>query len=200
MSFLEKIYNRSSELTMQELNLIAEKHQRIRIPKGEFLLKESQHANEYYCIEQGLIRTYVIDFNGNDITTNFIGQEGIAIDVLSLFHRLPAKENMQTLSEVYAWKIEFNHFQELYHKIEGYNEWGRAWMAQQLFDFKQKSLEMITLSAKERYLQILEKFPQVVQQAPLKYIATFLGITDTSLSRIRKEIAKEKLSFPIPTQ
>jgi hypothetical protein len=52
----------------------------------------------------------------------------------------------------------------------------------EVFYLKQKSVEMITLSAKERYLRYIEKFPQIIQNAPLKHIATYLGITDTSLS------------------
>jgi CRP-like cAMP-binding protein len=191
MNILKSIY-KSSRLTEKELETITEKHKLITIPKGQFLLTEGQYARGYYCIEKGLLRTYVIDFNGNDITTSFIGEGDIAIDVVSLFHQLPAKESIQALTDVRAWKIEFDHFQDLYHQIPNFNEWGRAWMAQQLFELKQKSTAMIILSAKERYLQIIEKLPQVIKQAPLKYIATYLGITDTSLSRIRKEVSEDR--------
>jgi len=61
-------------------------------------------------------------------------------------------------------------------------------MSQQLFIYKQRSIEMFTLSATKRYLNLLQQKPQVVQFAPLKQIASYLGVTDTSLSRIRKEI------------
>ncbi|MDO5524244.1 MAG: cyclic nucleotide-binding protein, partial [Bacteroidia bacterium] len=61
-------------------------------------------------------------------------------------------------------------------------------MAGELFRFKQRSIEMIAESATERYLKLIKEKPQVIRQAPLKYIATYLGVTDTSLSRIRKEI------------
>src|SRR5690606_10831036 len=176
--FLRQLY-KNSVLTETELSLISSKHELITIPKGQFLLSESQYSKEYYCIETGLLRTYVIDFNGNEITTNFIGDGEIAIDVLSLFHGLPAKENLHALTDVRAWKIGFDHFQELYHQIPSFNEWGRAWMTQQLVDLKEKSTAMITLSAKERYLQLLDKSPQIIKHAPLKYIATYLGITDT---------------------
>lgn len=192
MNILKHFY-RSSLLTEKEHMLLTEKHKLVTIPKGQFLSKEGQYAKEYYCIQTGLLRTYVIDFNGNDITTSFIGENEIAIDVVSLFQGVPAKENMQALTDIQAWKIEFSHFQELYHQIPNFNEWGRGWMAEQLFVFKQKSTAMITLSAKDRYLQIVENFPQVIKHAPLKHIASYLGITDTSLSRIRKEIINEKI-------
>ena len=62
-------------------------------------------------------------------------------------------------------------------------------MTGRLFHFKQRSVEMVTVSAKERYLKLIKEKPQVIQQSPLKYIASYLGITDTSFSRIRKEIS-----------
>lgn len=62
-------------------------------------------------------------------------------------------------------------------------------MTNSLFHFKQRSLEIVTISAKERYLQLIKEKPEVVLQAPLKNIATYLGITDSSFSRIRKEIS-----------
>src|SRR5690606_17626048 len=195
METLRHIY-KNPTLTETELSMISSKHEFVTIPKGQFLLTESQHSKEYYCIEAGLLRTYVIDFNGDEITTNFIGENEIAIDVTSLFHRLPTKENLQALTDVTAWRIGVEDFQELYHQIPSFNEWGRAWMAQQLFDFKEKSTAMITRSAKERYLQLVEKSPQIIKYAPLKHIATYLGITDTSLSRIRREITpRSKMSF-----
>ncbi|HTN69188.1 MAG TPA: hypothetical protein VLZ33_06975 [Dysgonamonadaceae bacterium] len=93
-----------------------------------------------------------------------------------------------SLTEGCAWKIELESFEELFHKIEGLREWGRAWMSSQLFIAKQRSIDMRTKSATERYLMLVNDKPQIIQQAPLKYIASYLGITDTSLSRIRKEI------------
>jgi len=62
------------------------------------------------------------------------------------------------------------------------------WMTGKLFHSKQRSLEMITTSAKNRYQNLLKEKPQIVLHSPLKYIASYLGITDTSFSRIRKEI------------
>ncbi|MDO5106255.1 MAG: cyclic nucleotide-binding protein, partial [Capnocytophaga sp.] len=73
--------------------------------------------------------------------------------------------------------------------IAGFSEWGRLFMTEKLFQTQRRSLEMITLPAKDRYLQFLKEKPQVLQNVALKHIATYLGITDTSLSRIRKEIS-----------
>ena len=166
-------------------------HEKVSFKKGEFLLKEDEIADEYYLLEKGLVRAFVLDFDNNEITTEFFCENEIVIVPSSLFQRMPSKENLQTLTDCTLWKIDFEKFQELFHSIEGMREWGRAWFTFQLFTMKQRSLEMITETAKNRYLKLMKDKPEILLNAPLKQIATFLGITDTSLSRIRKEIVEK---------
>lgn len=163
-------------------------HQKVILQKNEFLLEEGKTANAYYLVERGLIRFYVHDFEGNEITTQFICENEIVNEVSSLFQRIPSVQNIQAVTDAVVWKIDFNDFQYLYHSMESIREWGREWMSAQLFQLQQRSIEMITQSASSRYLHLMKHRPQIVQQAPLKQIASYLGIADTSLSRIRKEL------------
>lgn len=173
--------------TEDDLQIIFEAHEKITFGKGDLVLKQGQIANEYMIVERGLMRSFVHNFDGKDITTNFFSNNEIVIEVSSLFQRIPTDENILALTDCVCWKIDFDAFQKLFHSIEGFSEWGRAWMSKSLFDFKQRSVSMITNSATERYYKLLEEKPLVLQNAPLKHIATYLGITDTSLSRIRRD-------------
>lgn len=186
MHFLSRIYQ-NPLLSEHELTRVFEAHELVSFGKGDFLLKNGQIADAYYCIKSGLVRSYVYNFDGDDITTDFIGVDSIAIDVVSLFTQVPAIENIQAVTDVECCKIKLKDFQELYHSMKGLSEWGRAWMSENLFKQKLRSLTMITDSASSRYEQLVATNPEVIQQAPLKNIASYLGITDTSLSRIRKE-------------
>lgn len=186
---LKHIYNHSL-LSAEDLKKIFDAHEKVTYKKGEFVLKAGQIANDYLILESGLMRSFVHDFNGNDITTNFFINNDLVIEVSSLFQRIPTRENIQALVECVCLKIDFEDFQNLFHSIEGMREWGRGWMSNSLFEFKQRSVSMITDSATERYLTLTKTKQQVAQQAPLKHIASYLGITDTSLSRIRKETTK----------
>jgi CRP-like cAMP-binding protein len=172
----------------EELEEIFQAHKKVNFRKGDLILKEGKTANEYYILEKGLARSFVTDFNGNEVTTHFFTDNEIVIEVSSLFQRIPTQENIVCITDCECWKLNFDEFQELFHKIPNLREWGRAWMFQQLFVYKQRSVEMFTLSATRRYLNLLEQKPQVVRWAPLKQIASYLGVTDTSLSRIRKEL------------
>lgn len=172
----------------EELEEIFQSHEKVFFQKGDFILQEGKTANEYYILEKGLARSFVNDFNGNEVTTHFFVENEVIIEVSSLFQRIPTQENIVCIMDCECWKFDFETFQELFHKIPNLREWGRAWMSQQLFVYKQRSVEMFTLSATKRYLNLLEQKPHVIQFAPLKQIASYLGVTDTSLSRIRKEL------------
>lgn len=172
----------------EELEEIFQAHEKVIFRKGDFILEEGKIANAYYILEKGLARSFVNDFNGNEVTTHFFVESEIIIEVSSLFQRIPTQENIVCISDCECWRFDFETFQELFHKIPNLREWGRAWMSQQLFVYKQRSVEMFTLSATKRYLNLLEQKPHVIQFAPLKQIASYLGVTDTSLSRIRKEL------------
>jgi CRP-like cAMP-binding protein len=165
-------------------------HQRVHFSKGDFLLQKGQIANEYYIMESGLVRTFLYDYEGNEITTGFVGDNELVIEVASLFQRVATPEYIQCLSDCSLWKIDYDTFQELFHQIPAFREWGRGWLAFELYQSKMRATEMITEPATKRYLHLMQGRPQIIQQAPLKYIASYLGITDTSLSRIRKEISQ----------
>lgn len=184
---LKKVYQYPG-LTGKDLKLIIDAHDTIEFAKGDFVLKEGQIASNYMITERGLMRSFVYDYNGDDITTSFFREYEIVIEVSSLFQRMPTKEYIQTLTDCTCYKIDFDKFQELFHTIENFREWGRGWLSNSLFEFKQRSVSIIKESATDRYLSLLKEKPQIVQHAPMKHIASFLGVTDTSLSRIRKSI------------
>lgn len=189
MESLKNIYKHPL-ISIQDLELIFKAHKKVFFKKGDYILMTGQIAQAYFCVEKGIVRTYAIDYRGNDITTGFIGDNEIVVDVFSLFHHSPAKEYIVALTDCEMWQIDFETFQELYHSSKGFNEWGRAWMSHSLFQHKQRIVSMVTESATERYKALIEERSEIFNQVPLKHVATYLGITDTSLSRIRKELIK----------
>lgn len=177
-------------LSNDDLTAIASKHEKVYFEKGKILLSEGDVMNVYYLLESGLVRAFVHDYDNNEITTEFFVTNDIVIIPSSLFQRIPSKENVYVVTDCVMWKISFEDFQQLFHAIPGFSEWGRLWFTFQLFNLKQRSLDMITDTATDRYLKLIKEKPQIVQSAPLKQIASYLGITDSSLSRIRKEIVR----------
>ncbi len=188
--FLKNLFT-SKDFKENELEQIIPKFKQVSFSKNEYLLREGKTENQYWFLESGFARSYVNDVNGNDITTNFYGSGDIVIDWSSFFLRNPTRENIQALTDCICWQLDFETFQQLFHSIEAFREQGRRRLVSSYFALKNKTESLIAEEAKVRYLKLLREKPQIVHNVALKHIATFLGITDTSLSRIRKEITNE---------
>lgn len=185
--FLLTIF-KQEDFEHEELGRIVEKFKRVTFKKNEYLLREGQIENNYWFIETGFARSYLTDIQGNDITTNFYGAGDIAIDWSSFFLRHATRENMQALTNCVCWQTDYQSFQELFHSIKTFREEGRTRLVGSYFALKNHSISIIADPAKDRYLQLMKEKPKIVQNVSLKYIATYLGITNSSLSRIRKDL------------
>jgi CRP-like cAMP-binding protein len=160
------------------------------IEKGEYFLTEGQVSREYLILESGFIRAYSFDTNGVEVTTAFYSAMQPVFEVASFFHHVPSKENIQALEHCKGWVITFDQLNLLFHTIPEFREFGRSILVQGFATLKTRMLSMITETAEERYAVLLKSNPEIFHKAPLKYIASYLGVTDTSLSRIRKTMLK----------
>lgn len=186
--FLNKVFE-ASGITKEELQIIIPKYKEVKFEKNDYLLKEGQVEKKYWFIVSGFVRSYVIDTEGNDVTFNLYSSKDVVIDYPSMFFFAPTRENIQALTDCVCWEITFEDFQEMFNSILNFREQQRGLLVGSYFALKQHSISLIADEAKERYLQLLKEKPHIIQNVSLKHIATFLGITDTSLSRIRKEIS-----------
>lgn len=189
--FLNKIF-KSENYSTDDYQKIIQSYQEIHVKKGDYFLREGKVANHYWFIQSGLVRSYAIDPSGKDISTNFYAGGDLLIDWPSFFMRQPIRENIQAITDCVCWQLDFNTFQNLFHSIEAFREQGRANLVKSYFTLKNHTISIIADQAKERYLKLIKEKPELSQNVSLKHLASYLGITDTSLSRLRKEIALEK--------
>jgi CRP-like cAMP-binding protein len=161
------------------------------VKKNEFLFKEGRICNEYYFLEKGFIRAFAYDTAGNDVTTNFYSGSQVVFEVNSFFNRVLSRENYQAIVDCEGWSITYQQLNHLFHSMPEFREFGRSILVKGFSSLKIRMLSMITETAEQRYDALLKSNPEIFQHAALKHIASYLGITDTSLSRIRKEYAKK---------
>jgi CRP-like cAMP-binding protein len=159
--------------------------------KGDFFVTEGKINNEYLFLESGYMRAYLLDTEGNEVTVNFYSPKSVVFEVSSFFQRVIAQENIQALTEAKGWVISFEELDNLFHSIPEFREFGRAILVKGFISLKTRTLSMINKTAEQRYASLLTSNPDLLQNAPLKFIASYLGLTDTSLSRIRKEFSKK---------
>jgi len=170
---------------------IADRFQSKIVLKNQSLLTEGTICNEYLFLEKGYMRSFAQDTEGNEVTTCLYPQGRMIFEVSSFFNRTRSKENIQALTDCVCWFITYEELNNLFHTLPEFREFGRSILVKGYSDLKTRMLSMITETAEERYTYLLKTVPEIFQHVPLKNIASYLGITDTSLSRIRKELSKK---------
>ena len=159
--------------------------------KNHYILKEGSVCRESYFIESGLMRAYTHDLDGNDVTTAFYSSGQVAADIFSFFKQVSSRENIQALTDCSGWYITYEEMQVSFHSIPEFREFGRMKLINDYGLLKQRMLSMVQETAEERYANLIRSNPEIFISAPLKHIASYLGITDTSLSRIRAAFVKK---------
>jgi CRP-like cAMP-binding protein len=159
--------------------------------KNDHFFREGKVCSTSFFIEEGLLRSYVVDLEGEEVTIKLFGKNIFANDFLSFFKRIPSKENFQALTNCKTWAINYDDLQRCFHTMPEFREFGRMMLINNYARLQDRMLGMIQLTAEQRYVHLIDSQPDIFQHAPLKMIASYLGITDTSLSRIRKELTKK---------
>lgn len=185
--FLNTIFS-TPDFKEEEHSLIISKFKKVEFLKNDFLLNQGKVENNYWFLESGFVRSFVADSNGNERTTSFYSEGEIVIDWTSFFLRNPTRENIQALTNCTCWQLDFDNFQQLFHGIETFREHGRNRLVSSYFALKNHSISIIADDAKSRYIQLMKEKPHILQNVALQHIASYLGVTKHSLSRIRKEI------------
>lgn len=187
---LSRFFQSSNYFSAQQVQEIVQLFEEKEVAKNELLLREGQVSNDYYFLEEGFMRAFAYDLDGKDVTTGFYPTGNVVVEVSSFFNRIPSRENIQALADCKGWFITYEQLNHLFHAYPEFREFGRSILVRILTTLKNRTLSMITETAEQRYEHLLKTNPDIFQNVPLKHIASFLGITDTSLSRIRKEYAR----------
>jgi CRP-like cAMP-binding protein len=161
------------------------------IGKNDYFLKAGRISNEYFFLESGCMRAFTLDTAGDEVTTYFFTDHRVVFEASSFFMRAVSTENIQAITDCSGYSISFEKLNQLFHALPEFREFGRKMLVKEFAAFKQRTLSSINESAEQRYRGLLERQPAILQAAQLRHIASFLGITDTSLSRIRRELAKK---------
>ena len=161
--------------------------------KNNYFLKEGTVSNDYLFLAEGFMRAFTFDTDGNEVTTYFYTKNRVVFEASSFFMHTMSTENIQALTECKGYSITFEKLNMLFHTIPEFREFGRAMLVREFVAFKQRTLALINKSAEERYENLIDAEKEIFKYAQLKHIASYLGNTDTSLSRIRREFSKKEL-------
>lgn len=155
--------------------------------KNEFVLNAGKRCNEVFFINSGLLRVFFTDKDGNEATFHFSMENDFASDYESFLLRKPSKYYIQAMENTEIIVMSHWLVNDGYQKLKNGEKLGRQLAEKYFIIFSNKIQSIYTQTPLERYKQMSEQFPGILQRIPQHYIASYLNITPVHLSRLKKE-------------
>lgn len=155
-------------------------------PAKTHFLEKGRIANRIGYLRSGLLRSYIYDDQANDITTHFFKPGTVVISMESFNNQVPSNEYIITLEPSELLVITYERMQELYRLVPAWRQIAKDVDEMKFNDLMNRSIQLQTLSASERYQLFCEQNNDILQKVALKHVASFLGIDIATLSRIRR--------------
>lgn len=172
------------EFDLNNLVAIAEK---IQLPKQYTFIDNDKTSRYIYFIESGICRVYYPKDN-KEVILAFCFPGQIILPLNSYIHGTPTYEIVDTLTDCTLHRIPIEQLEELYNQSLGIANWGRKLAELETLKVEERLMQSLFKSATERYHDLLKHEPKLIQQIKLGYIATYLGVSQVTLSRIRADI------------
>lgn len=177
-----------AELSEEEEDLIAVGVQELTVQKGEVFVEAGRISQMIAFVKEGVFRSLYYNKQGDDCTRYFIYEGRFIGDFQGFVNQTPSNEYIEAITDGTLWVIDFNHFKTIESRI---SVWPVLIAKLHAFVAENKlkvASTMLSLDAKSRYLHFLDHYPGLANRVPQAMLASYLGITPSSFSRIRKNI------------
>ena len=152
------------------------------------LVEQGQVARQLYFINAGYVRVFARE-DGVEVTTQLNCPPGFITSFNSFIRQTPAPDCVECIMDAELLAITRSGLDQLYAHSAHFAEFGRLILEQSVTYNEQRTKDLVTRTAEERYLKLLRQHPDIIQNVPLQYVASFIGIKPESLSRIRRHIS-----------
>jgi len=159
-----------------------------KINKKEIFIKENEICDKLLFFTEGYFRFFHFLDNGTEITSDFYFAPSFVTSYTSFITGNPSYVNVQAMDEMNVLVINKFDLENLYSRYPNIERLGRLLAEQVAITSEQHLFSLLNYTAEERYANMLAQYPQFVQHIPLQYIASYLGITQATLSRVRKKL------------
>jgi CRP/FNR family transcriptional regulator, anaerobic regulatory protein len=184
---LLEIIGRQVKLTSEDITLVNELFEPVWFRKNRVIEEEGKVPQYLYFIVSGYLRLFHYDEDGNEVTSHLNCPPGFITPYQSFIAQLPANESLESITSAELLRIDKNNLDYLTRVSEAVKNFS-IWVFQQAMAYNEnRSRDLATLTAEQRYTKFMELHKDVLMNVPLQYIASFLGMNAKSLSRIRKQ-------------
>lgn len=161
------------------------------VKKGEFLLREGEICGHIFFVEEGLLKMYSIDKNGKEHIIQFAPERWLVSDRSSLYFNEKSNYYIEAVEDSKVVFLHPNFFSDLKSKFPTTITNDNLLLQKHIQNLQNRVNSLLRETAEERYLNFIQMYPDILQRVPQWMVASYLGITPESLSRVRKELAKK---------
>jgi CRP-like cAMP-binding protein len=187
--------NEKITLTEEEFNLCKTLFSPKKLRKKQYILQEGDVCKYNIFVSKGLLRSYTIDDKGNEHILQFALEGWWTADLYSFFTEEPSLFNIEALEDSELLLITRPSWESLLQKLPVFERYFRILIQNNLIATQRRLMESLSETAERKYLKFIKTYPESVQRVPQHMIASYLGITRETLSRLRRDIASGR-SFP----
>ncbi|MHC1775478.1 MAG: Crp/Fnr family transcriptional regulator [Lentimicrobium sp.] len=187
-SVFAEYLNNNSSLTAEEIELVCSYFQPETIKRDEPLLVAGTKYKKIIFVVEGILRVYVTDINGEEVVKNFIEPEGFFSDIESFDKNQASVINVSAVTDCKVLTLLKTDANALVGELQQWEYLMKVGALQAMNDMIRKQNFLRIGDSVDQYRYFVKHFPYLAKQVPLKYIASYLRITQSSLSRIRRQI------------
>lgn len=187
---LKKYLQEKAGVSEEELTRLAPHWIRKGVKKGEFLLREGEICEHTFFVEKGLLRFYSIDEQGKEHIVQFAPENWFLSDRSSVFFHAPSTYFIDAVEDSTVVFLNQNFLCEVSEKTGSFARYNEIILHRHILQLQNRVRLLIGASAEERYLDFIRLYPDLTLRVPQWMIASYLGVTPESLSRVRKELAR----------
>lgn len=162
---------------------------RLEVRKGEVLLRAGDKQGRGFYVASGCLRSYVIDSSGKEHVVQFAPEDWFVSDLKSMLRGVPASMFIDALEPSVVHEIDNDRARDTLSNDPATQAMMFEKAHNRMVTLQDRVIELLAASGEERYLRFIKTYPGLMQRLPQKLIASYLGVTPESLSRIRRSIA-----------
>lgn len=186
-----RFFTSNLDVQATEISALLNQCERISVKKNYILLNQGDFCKHSFFVENGLFRQYALKENGKEHILSFAPENWLLSDRDSVYFNQPSRYSIQALEDSFVILIDENFMRQISEIIPGFNEFNNRLLHNHIRHLQDRIGMLLSATAEERYLHFVEMYPEILSRVPQTMVASYLGITPESLSRVRKEIIQK---------
>ncbi len=187
LDYLCQFIDMNDKVALELIVKAREKFQVLNLKKNEFLVKEHEVCQHFCFVESGILQ-HSIEVLDEEKTTYLALRNSVTSSLSSFLFGKPSRKSIKAIADCKLWIVDLKTFKDLIENNKAFHQFYYNVIEKQICLIDDYRIDLLTLTPEERYKKLLATEPKLLQEVPLHYLASFLGISSRHMSRIRKNI------------